>query len=1063
MSVEYRGQFADRLDTEWTIDVENDAYSSAVKEFVMAGDPLNFEFLSPSDELLYPPVKGSMANFRVISDSHFKYAGLFAQSDFAFPVKIYQSKGGGLITDWTNRLSPINYDTFLSSLGSNKISSWNNVGGGPYETLVTLGANITSAINTSPSTGIARSNTFNIASGEIIIVTFNLTINSGIAPYINIMNTGDAATPSDQLAVSGPNVLKFTAGSAIADAFMQLYSDGDDANFSMTDVMVRGAGPVPITRIFTAITDGSASAQAYSNLFKPITTGDKIIVRFNLTLNSGVAPTLFLRSTSATAISDPVTAAAGANVIELTATDTVDNGAIGIINYIGEAGNWSTSEITAEFEQKLFWSGWIAPSSYSEPYDSTPYTVNIACTDGLGLLKNVEFKDGEDYYNGRMTEAAILFEIFDKIDITGFKEFVNIYEDNMDEDVDDSPLDQTYIDVDVFRDMNCYEVLEYLLIKWNAIIRQWEGEYIIYRPIEMSAATIYGRKFTDATTKTAVTLTTGQLISRKTAETNYLSIDGGTMTIEPAAKEVIHNHDYRYKESWIDNHEFKSEQFRPTGSNYMTDWWSNNKGANPRPAGEYFDGDTEGVYLSGFNNKAGISNYDVYVGQTFGHYAINANPLTLYNLSFDYAFFNDNSFDSTARLYLIIQTADGSHYLKGIITDEEWTWTTVQADGYIFLNAGTVGAGPTDWVNIHRRLIGLPAPGPFIVKVLARSSNPIDYVIPFIKNIKFSEESTQLTVKKIKLTKWELFYYGELTAVARRVAKGIPIFERIFDDKKLGVERTYSETVNSHGDIYEVNHLLGDVSDSNIENVLEQFAGSLSVDIAGVQMPTTLWSRRGRADRLPLLQIAQKEYKQMYIRPVMTVDLPIYDQSETPSFSLFNNLQDPLNEDQGDNRIFIPNAAEFSPKERLWNINASELIYKGVPGTIMGVTLIGYPNFGLEVPTPIAEVADDPASVVCNSVGTIPSGYEYDRMNVTINYTNSGGAGSATIDWRIKDSGNNVIDSDSFPTSFPSGTGNKAIGGVTYPEEGTGYTLEAKMSTEGAWDVSNSFNAVLMD
>ena len=144
MSVEYRGQFADRLGTEWTIDVENDAYSSAVKDLVMAGDPLNFEFLSPSDELLYPPVKGSMANFRVISDEHFKYAGLFAQSDFAFPVKIYHQKKTPVITAWINKTS-VGYDTLLSSLGSNKITGWNNIAGGPYETLTTSGVNIVNA------------------------------------------------------------------------------------------------------------------------------------------------------------------------------------------------------------------------------------------------------------------------------------------------------------------------------------------------------------------------------------------------------------------------------------------------------------------------------------------------------------------------------------------------------------------------------------------------------------------------------------------------------------------------------------------------------------------------------------------------------------------------------------------------------------------------------------------------------------------------------------------------------------------------------------------------------
>jgi hypothetical protein len=195
---------------------------------------------------------------------------------------------------------------------------------------------------------------------------------------------------------------------------------------------------------------------------------------------------------------------------------------------------------------------------------------------------------------------------------------------------------------------------------------------------------------------------------------------------------------------------------------------------------------------------------------------------------------------------------------------------------------------------------------------------------------------------------------------------------------------------------------------------------------------------------------------------MLILSWPIYDQGETPSFSMFNRIEDPINLDEDDdNRYFIPNTADFNAKQRLWTIDAVELIYKDPPALF--VELTEFPDIGLDIDAPTAEVTEEPPSVVCNSVGTIPNGYEYDRMNVTINYTNSGGAGSATIDWRIKDSGASVVDSGSFPTSFPSGTGNKAIGGVTYPEEGTGYTLEAKMSTEGAWDVSNSFNAVLMD
>lgn len=102
-----------------------------------------------------------------------------------------------------------------------------------------------------------------------------------------------------------------------------------------------------------------------------------------------------------------------------------------------------------------------------------------------------------------------------------------------------------------------------------------------------------------------------------------------------------------------------------------------------------------------------------------------------------------------------------------------------------------------------------------------------------------------------------------------------------------------------------------------------------------------------------------------------------------------------------------------------------------------------------------------PTSVVCNSVGAILDGTEYDRLNVTINYTNSGVLGNATVNWRIKNSGGTIVDSGNKVLSFPNGTGNKAIPGLIYPAAGTNYTLEAKISTDAAYDVSNQFDTTV--
>ena len=97
-------------------------------------------------------------------------------------------------------------------------------------------------------------------------------------------------------------------------------------------------------------------------------------------------------------------------------------------------------------------------------------------------------------------------------------------------------------------------------------------------------------------------------------------------------------------------------------------------------------------------------------------------------------------------------------------------------------------------------------------------------------------------------------------------------------------------------------------------------------------------------------------------------------------------------------------------------------------------------------------------SVVVNSLATIDNGEEFDRVNVSFNYTNSGDAGFATIQWRIKDSGSSIVDSGDRDINFGTDTGNAVLTSIMYPEAGNNYTLEAKEETQAAWRVSNSFN-----
>ena len=66
---------------------------------VLSGEPLLFEGLSDSDDLL-EPIRETTATIKAISQTDFALADLYAVEDLETKVEIY--KGGSLTTGWTN-------------------------------------------------------------------------------------------------------------------------------------------------------------------------------------------------------------------------------------------------------------------------------------------------------------------------------------------------------------------------------------------------------------------------------------------------------------------------------------------------------------------------------------------------------------------------------------------------------------------------------------------------------------------------------------------------------------------------------------------------------------------------------------------------------------------------------------------------------------------------------------------------------------------------------------------------------------------------------------------------
>ena len=173
------------------------------------------------------------------------------------------------------------------------------------------------------------------------------------------------------------------------------------------------------------------------------------------------------------------------------------------------------------------WHGFITPGQYHRQFNQPKHYVTLTATDGLGELKNIKFEDGSgDPYFYQAEEITALYNCLAKTGLpSGISEGIGIYEDNQDSTVADSPLDQTYIYPDMYWDEqtdergNCDVVVEDILRKYGATVRQDNGGWLLLRPNSFSVDDIQFRIFV-----------AGSLITN-TSITSYKSIDSDNFYI----------------------------------------------------------------------------------------------------------------------------------------------------------------------------------------------------------------------------------------------------------------------------------------------------------------------------------------------------------------------------------------------------------------------------------------------------------------------------------------------------------------------------------------------------
>lgn len=468
----------------------------------------------------------------------------------------------------------------------------------------------------------------------------------------------------------------------------------------------------------------------------------------------------------------------------------------------------------------LYWQGYIITGNYSEPYEDVPYPVSIVASCGLNHLKNVLYDDSGTYYNGRRIESQIFIDILGKIGYTGFSEYINIYEESMADSFDDSPVDQTRIDVDIFKDMYCYEVLNELLKKYNACIVHKIGGFVIYRPVELTGATVYGRVFTAVSTKSSTSFTSVSYINRPTHTSVLRQVPGGALMVQRPAKKVTVSQDYGYKESWLDNYELKVENYDSATLTY--DLWDNDD--DLYPFSEEVAGESAGVMLPAQVDAPPNTNY---ISQTIGVHAITSSDL--FAFEFDYKFNNYlGSQITTVLLRVQIKSDISDYYLK--IKDEEyleWDDTLVGIplqQGWIDISNLTLEKGISEWIHFKRSIEGVPVDGPYTITIWGAWVSGTDSFYTVIKNVKFYTSSSNTLEKKVK-RKLRQRIQGGYGGEFYLLSKYYTVKYKVADDTI--VENQYIKTNAINGVDLDYDYMIGDVIDPDIDNIIEQFAGSL--------------------------------------------------------------------------------------------------------------------------------------------------------------------------------------------------------------------------------------------
>lgn len=534
-------------------------------------------------------------------------------------------------------------------------------------------------------------------------------------------------------------------------------------------------------------------------------------------------------------------------------------------------------KINIYYNSTLYWTGWVTANTWQEPYADVPYPVTISGTDGLGLLKNIDFTDLS--LSGRQTHAKIIYDTLGEIGFTTFDEFINVYESTMTATTSASPLDQVGADTELWEEATLYDALTDILKMYNAAIIQKAAIPTIYRYKELEDATMDGRRFTAATTKSDITNTPVQYFNRSAQASNFID-HNGTLTMVPQVKEFLITQDYGSRESILSTHEFNYEDFSGSGTSWDVSDWSENSTPNPRPIrlNTLMRGENVGVYLHSVKRTGGATGPNISQSETTISSATDG-----FVVEFDWALFNNSASSKTLRVDVEISIVESgtTYYFDGT------QWTTISSTVPQSGNILTIGVGKwTGWTN-YKATINTSKAGDLEVKLYCvTESGGATSVYSGFKNVKIQFSNSD----------------------------GI-----ITDNIQ------YSITNAINGQTIELEYNLGD-GDPNLDNVLVMQKGAVNVYSGATAVATSgSWSTRGGAEADPIIELVGGEIGNQFSRSKHLLDVSLFELNND-SINLVGRFEDVLNQYSGSNRKFVISDAMLDAKRRLWRLSLSELI-----------------------------------------------------------------------------------------------------------------------------------------